>query len=137
MKNITLSKEVLKAINNNSYYSEEHFKSDVSQYIKAIKEGRVIVSVVSVSKSGMSRRMKFLAFQKSNYKDQKKGYYRQFNSMFEVLGWKVKDDCLNVGGCGMNMIFHVNYTVMHYFKRMGFITDNECGILAQETLQTI
>jgi len=135
MENIVLSKEVVKAINKNTYYSEEQFKSDVSQYIEAIKEGRVIVNVVSVSKSGMSRKMKFLAYQKSNYTDQKKGYYRQFNSMFEVLDWKVKDDCLNVGGCGMNMIFHVNYTVMCDFKRMGFITDSECAVLAQETPQ--
>lgn len=137
MKNTILSKEVVKAIAKNMYYSEEQFKSDVNQYIEAIKEGRVIVNVVSVSKLGMSRKMKFLIYQKSNYEDQKKGYYRQFNSMFEVLGWKVKDDCLSVGGCGMNMIFHVNYTVMYDFKRMGFITDSECAVLAQETPQTI
>ena len=73
--------------------------------------------------------MKFLAFQKTG----ERGYYRQFNSMFEALGFKVKDYCLNIGGCGMDMIFHVNYTAMHYFKGMGFITDSECSNLAQQT----
>jgi len=128
---IVLSKEVLKSISKNEYYNEDSFIKDVLQYIEAIKEGRVIVSIVSVSKSGMSRKMKFLAYQK--HKDNDTGYYRQFNSMFEVLGWKIKDYCLKVDGCGMDMVFHVNYSVMHNFKRIGLISEDECGKLAQQT----
>lgn len=131
MENIILSNEVKKAITKNQYYSEENFISDANQYIDAIKEGRVIVSVVSVSKSGMSRKLKVLAFQQS--KEAKQGYYRQFNSMFEALGYKIKDYSFTVNGCGMDMIFHTNYSAMHDFKRMGIITDEECNILSQQT----
>lgn len=135
MKNtITLSDTVKKAITKNTYYSEEQFISDAKQYIEAIKEGRVICSIVSVSKSGMSRKMKFLAYQQTeNTTKRTHGYYRQFNSMFEALGFKIKDYCLNIGGCGMDMVFHTNYTTMHALKRMNFITESECSSLAQET----
>lgn len=131
MENITLSNEVKKAISKNQYYSEENFISDANQYIDAIKEGRVIVSVVSVSKSGMSRKLKVLAFQK--HKDNSTGYYRQFNSMFEALGHKIKDYAFTVNGCGMDMIFHTNYSAMHDFKRMAIITKEECEKLCQQT----
>lgn len=126
-----LTKDIQKAIDNNTYYSVEQFESDAKQYIKAIKEGRVIVAITSISKSGMSRKMKFTAYQ--NNADNERGYYRQFNSMFEALGFKVKDYELVIGGCGMNMVFHVNYTTMHEFKRIGLLSDEDCGVLAQKT----
>lgn len=135
METITLSKEVLKAIEKNNYYTEAHFILDAKQYIEAIKEGRVIVSVVSVAKSGMSRRLKVLAYQKN--KDSDKGYYRQFNSMFEALGYKIKDYAFTVNGCGMDMIFHTNYSVMHAFARMGIITVEDCNWLCQQTPNNI
>lgn len=127
METITLSKEVLKAIAKNEYYSEESF----------IKEGRVICSVVSVSKSGMNRKLKFLSCEPSKYKDEVMHYYRQYNSMLECLGYKVKDYSITVNGCGMNIIFHTNYSIMHNFKRMGIITDEQCSSLAQMTPTTI
>lgn len=135
MENITLSNDVKKLIAKNTYYSEEQFISDAKQYIEAIKEGRVIVSVVSVSKSGMSRRLKVLAYQRNDNND--KGYYRQFNSMFEALGYKFKDYAFTVNGCGMDMIFHTNYSAMHAFNRMGIITDKECDNLSQQTPTSI
>lgn len=131
METITLSNDVKKLIAKNTYYSEEQFISDAKQYIEAIKEGRVIVNIVSVSKSGMSRKLKVLAYQKNDNND--KGYYRQFNSMFEALGYKFKDYAFTVNGCGMDMIFHTNYTTMHAFKRMGIITDKDCDNLSQQT----
>jgi hypothetical protein len=131
MENITLSNEVKKAIAKNTYYSEDNFINDAKRYIEAIKEGRVIVSVVSVAKSGMSRRLKVLAYQK--HKDSERGYYRQFNAMFEALGYKIKDYAFTVNGCGMDMIFHTNYSAMHSFKFMGIITDKDCDYLAQQT----
>ena len=131
MENIILSNEVKKVIAKNEYYSEESFVSDAKQYIEAIKEGRVIVSVVSVSKSGMSRKLKVLAYQK--HKDNNTGYYRQFNSMFEALGYKIKNYSFTVHGCGMDMIFHTNYSAMHSFKSMGIITKEECDVLCQMT----
>jgi len=128
---IILSKDIQKAIAKNTYYSEENFIKDAEQYIQAIREGRVIVSVVSVAKSGMSRRLKVLAYQK--HKESETGYYRQFLSMFEALGYKVKDYSFTVNGCGMDMIFHTNYSAMHTFKNIGLISKEECEILSQQT----
>jgi len=135
MNTIQLSTEVKKAIAKNEYYNEENFIKDAQTYIKAIKEGRVICSVVSVSSSGMSRQLKFLSCEPSNYKDEVSHYYRQFNSMLQCLGFRYnqKKYCISVSGCGMDMIFHTNYTIIHQLKRMGFITELECGILAQKT----
>lgn len=131
METITLSNEVKKAIAQNEFYSEESFISDAKQYIEAIKEGKVIVSVVSVSKSGMSRKLKVLSF--NPYKNSTGGHYRQYNAMFKALGYKFKDYAFIVNGCGMDMIFHTNYTTMHAFKNMGIITREECEDLAQMT----
>lgn len=136
MENVTLSKEVLKAITNNSYYDEGLFLSDAKSWIKAIKEGRVVCSVVSVSRTGMSRKLKFLSYELNLTKGEK-GYYRQFNSMLECLGYKVKDYSITVNGCGMDMIFNTNYNIMHAFKHMGIITKEECSVLSQSTPTTI
>jgi hypothetical protein len=129
MKTITLSNEVLKAIKLNEYYSDEQFLSDANKWIKAIEQNRVICSVVSVSKSGMSRKLKFLSFEPN--KD--KGYYRQYNTMLKTLGYKLKDYSITVNGCGMDMIFNTNYNIIHSFKRMGIITSEQCETLCQMT----
>lgn len=133
MENITLSKEVLKNIKKNEYYSEEQFISDAQSWINAIKEGRVLCSVLSVSASGMSRQLKFVAYEPS--KEGGQGWYRQFNSMLQALGFRYNKAkyCISVSGCGMDMIFHTNYTIIHDFKRMGFITSEECEKLCQQT----
>jgi hypothetical protein len=131
METIKLSNEVLKAIKANEYYNDEQFISDAIQWIKAIEQGRVICSVVSVSKSGMSRKLKFLSFEPN--KDSDKGYYRQYNTMLKTLGYKLKDYSITVNGCGMDMIFNTNYNIIHDFKRMGIITDEQCNTLCQMT----
>jgi hypothetical protein len=135
MKTITLSNEVLKAIKLNEYYSDEQFLSDANQWIKSIEQNRVICSVVSVSKSGMSRKLKFLSFEPN--KDSERGYYRQYNTMLKTLGYKLKDYSITVNGCGMDMIFNTNYNIIHDFKRMGIITDEQCKTLCQMTPTTI
>lgn len=134
MNTITLSKEVLKAIAKNEYYSTDQFINDAQKWIEAIKEGRVICTVASVSKSGMSRKLKFLSCEPSNGRF----YYRQFNIMLECLGFKFdrKSWAITVNGCGMDMIFHTNYTIMYNFKSMGIITESECSSLAQMTPTT-
>lgn len=134
-KDMELTTELKKRIAKNNYYSEENFIKDAQTYIEAIKQNRVIVSVANVSKSGMSRKLKVLAYEPN--KETNAGYYRQFLSMFEALGYKVKDYSFTVNGCGMDMIFHTNYSAMHTFKNIGLITKEECEILAQKTPQTI
>ena len=128
--NIEANKELMKAINNNSYYTVEQFISDAKRYIKAIKEGRMICSIGSVSQSGMSRTIKFIECSKG-----KTSYhYYNFYALFSVLGYrKTKSDYFSIGGCGMDMIFHTNYTIIHKLHRLGFINKAVCDSLAQNT----
>ncbi len=126
-----------KAIDKQKYYSRENFISDVKSYIKAIKEGRMINNIHSVSGSGMSRVISFHSCEKNNRT--KSFYYRQYVSLFRALGYSKGNNDYNfrISGCGMDMIFHTNYTNIHVFKRLGFLTDVECSKLCQMTPTTI
>jgi hypothetical protein len=59
-KKINADKSLMKAITRNEFYSVEQFISDAKRYIKAIEENRMVCNIASVSKSGMSRPMKFV-----------------------------------------------------------------------------
>jgi hypothetical protein len=139
MNNINLSNEVKKAVAKNEYYSTDQFINDAIKWVEAIKEGRVICTVASVSKSGMSRELKFLSCEPSKYNNEQgenvRYSYRQYNIMLECLGFKFdrKSWAITVNGCGMDMIFNTNYTIMHNFKSMGIITESECSSYAQMT----
>lgn len=125
---------MMKVINNGSYYSVESFIDSAERYIKAIQETRVICSIGSVSSSGMSRTIKFLAPEKRTHN---KTYgYLNFFSMFKILGFteaRSKNGYFSIGGCGMDMIFHTNYTIIHKLHRLGFIDKKTCDSLAQNT----
>ena len=140
MKNIeaikvNISKEINFAKLN--YYNIDNFISDSKEYISAIREGRMINSIGSVSGSGMSRTIKFLACYKN--RTGKQYYYRNFFAFFKSLDFSpVKDsDYFRINGCGMDMIFHTNYTIIHRLKRIGFITKKQCERLAQMMPNTI
>ena len=84
MKNVTLSKEMLKNIAKNKYYSQEDFIKDCKCYIKALKSGRLQYTVTHVSNSGMSRDI----FIQSYEGTMTKGYFRTYFSMLKVFGYK-------------------------------------------------
>jgi len=133
---INLNKEVIKNIKKLSHYSSEQFEKDARDYISAIREGRMINSIGKVSKSGMSRTIKFLSCEKS----ETRFWYRQYYCLFICLGYKLarnSNDYFSIGGCGMDMIFHTNYSIIHDLKNMGFITKEECEKLYQQTPTTI
>ena len=135
-RNIENNSEIVKGIKNLNYYEVERFIEDATRYIKAIKEGRMINSIGHVSKSGMSRTIKFVSCERSKSKN----YYSNYFCMFKALGYtesRAKDHYFSIGGCGMDMIFHTNYTIIHRLSRLGFISKKECEKLAQETPQTI
>ena len=114
------------------YYSVEQFIADCKRYIKAIKEGRVIVNIVSVSQSGMSRKMKFLECHKNPTTN--KYQYLNFYGLFQCLGYSFGDrDNFQVNGCGMDMVFNTNYSNIHDFYRLGIITKKTCDSLCQDT----
>jgi hypothetical protein len=126
------NKELNKKIAKLSYYELENFYNDAKAYIKAIKERRMICIIKSVSASGMSRNLKFNSCE--HYKDN--FGYRQYFMLFKSLGYseaRAKDGSFNISGCGMDMVFHTNYSIIHDLKRLGFINDEECRKLAQDT----
>lgn len=130
--NILLNKEVSKRIEKATYYDNERFIKDAQQYIKAIKERRMLCNIASVSKSGMSINIKFLSCEKGN-----KGYnYLNYNQFFDVLGYtksRSNDFYFVINGWGVDMIFHTNYTIIHRLWRLGFLNKKEVKRLAQMT----
>ena len=131
-KNIEADKEIMKRINKEKYYSVDDLISDIQTYINAVKSGRISYEVITVSKSGMSRTIKITSCEKT---DKNQFYYRQYQVMLSVLGETVVSgysDTIRVYGCGMNMLFHTNYCLIHTFCRLGFISKKQCAVLAQK-----
>lgn len=138
MKNLqTLEKNIattLKLSNVEKYGSSDvgFFIQSAKRYIKAIKQGRVICNIESVSASGMSRTLKFLECNGSI----KSGFnYLNFWKLFKDLGFSQgrNTNAFRIGGCGMDMVFHTNYTIIHNLHQLGFLTKKECDLLAQKT----
>ena len=137
--NVSNDKEIVKLIAKKlKYYSVEQFISDSYKYINAIREGRMVNSIGSVSASGMSRTIKFMSCER--YKDENKHSYCQYWAFFTALGHseaRSKNGYFSISGCGMDMIFHTNYSIIHKLKSLGFISDDDCRKLAQQTPITI
>lgn len=126
-----LTKEIEKAIKSLEYYSVEQFESDANTYINAIASGRMMCSIHSVAKSGMSRVLSFHSCEQSHGTD--KYYYRQYRSLFCALGYKEANEGFRINGCGMDMVFHTNYNIIHDFKQLELITKEQCDHLCQQT----
>ena len=111
----------------------DNFVMNVQRYLKATKERRVICSIGSVSKSGMSRTMKFMEMPKNG------GYLLNFYQLFDILGHQKinESDYFRINGCGMDMVFNTNYNIIHNLQSLGFITRKTCRVLAQETPQVV
>ncbi len=126
---IKLSDEVKKHIAKESYYSETDFVNDAKAYIAAVKSGRILYTVTSVSKSGMSRNISVKSFEGK----MTEGYYRNYIGFLRALGYKIDDfGSVKISGCGMNMLFATNHSAIHSLHRMGFMTKKACAVLAQK-----
>ena len=129
---IAADKELSKAMGKISYYDTERFISDCQDYVAAIKSGRMLCVIGSVSSSGMSRTIKFSSCEKGK----ERSWYRNYNCLFLSLGYteaKKGWGYFRIGGCGMDMVFHTNYSIIHDLCRFGFITKKECDSYAQMT----
>ena len=136
---IEADKELQKGIAKLSWYDTERFIKDALKYISAIKNGRMINCIGNVSSSGMSRTIKFVSCEKYKYPGAR-FYYQNYFQLFKAFGYteaRSKDHYFSIGGCGMDMIFHTNYTNIHVLHRLGFISRKQCDHLAQQTPDTI
>lgn len=132
-KNIESNKELMKSLRKVDM-TVERFISDAQTYIKAVKERRINYTVDTVSRSGMSRTIIITSCEMSRYNGKRSFHYRQYNAMLEAMGYSVKRgyrDSIRVGGCGMNMLFATNYSIIHRLHRLGFISRKVCDVLAQ------
>lgn len=134
MKNLNTSagKSLIKRIAQNEHYSIERFEKDAKQYVKAIKEGRIIASIENVSRSGMSRDIKYTEFDKKN----NKGSLNTFYSFFLALGYtenKSNRGYFKIGGCGMDMNFNTNYNNINDLEFFGLIKKDTAKVLCQKT----
>jgi hypothetical protein len=78
----------------NRYYGFEDFKKDARNYLKDIKKGNVVCSM-TVSRSGMLRHFNTL----------------HYNMLLNVCyNNKMSWDSVKVGGCGMDMHWHLLYS---------------------------
>ena len=132
--NVQKINELLKAYNKNQKHelSLDDFVMNAKRYIAACKQGRLMCSIDSVSASGMSRTLKFVEMNGNK----KNGFYvYNFWVLFKILGFQeVKhSDYFRVHGCGMDMVFHTNYSIIHDLHHIGLISKKDCLNLAQKT----
>lgn len=129
--------ELVKQANKGEKYPEsvDYFIDSAKRYIKAIKEGRMVCSIGSVSDSGMSRTIKFIEVAKNGRPYHKAYSVLNFYSFFKIMDFSpVRDsDYFRIGGCGMDMIFHTNYTIIGNLHRLGFLSKKDADYLRQQT----
>lgn len=136
--NIEKDKSLKKQILNSYWYGTEDdrlecFIDDCHRYAKAISGGRMLCVIKSVSRSGMSRNISFHESAKRG------GGFCYFWNLFRALGYteaRGNREYFSISGCGMDMIFHTNCTIMHELRRLGVVSKKQCAILAQMTPTT-
>jgi hypothetical protein len=131
--NIAASREIMKYINSDNYYTIDNFIKDAESYLYAIKTSSMLCVILSVSASGMSRVLNFKSVKKSGYRYN----FRNYSSFFKALGYCEVNNGFRISGAGMNMVFYTNYTIIHKLYRLGFIDKNTCDVLEQNTPITL
>lgn len=121
------------------HVSHEAFIDNARRYIKAIKENRMMCCIESVSNSGMSRNIKFFEMSKAQKVKPTRYNILNFYQFFECMGYKSSknSDSFKIHGCGMDMVFYTNYSIIHELYNLGFLTKKECDYLAQKTPQVV
>jgi hypothetical protein len=132
---IRKDKEIMRHINKDNYTTPEDIAEHCLRYVSAVREGRALVNIESVSKSGMSRVMSFYEVAKWDQpmRDGRKFGLLNFNLLFRVTGHTPSGDGFRISGCGMDMVFATNYNLMHHLARLKVITPDQCKKLAQMT----
>lgn len=113
----------------------ESLKRGAESYVNATRKGSLCCIVKSVSKSGLSRKLKFVSVDQYGSDYSAPYYYHYF---FELLGYKSNlNNTITVNGPGMDMIFYTHYRVINMLCDFGFITESEREVLIQKTPHTL
>jgi len=95
--------------------------NNLTRIINGTRDKRLYAIVRSVSKSGMSRRISFLALseQPPALADHSPDLFNVSWSVAVLLGWSLKEDSIVVKGCGMDMGFHTLYELSRVVPELG------------------
>jgi len=129
IENIRANPAIARRLKGEKYVSPESLADDAVRYLAAIKERRMVCVIPSVSRSGMSRTFTFHEVARH-----KPGEYGVCNfwSLFRFIGgYPSKEGRFRINGCGMDMIFHVNYEMVHALHCLGACSGPEAEVLAQ------
>ena len=116
----------------------EQFIKQAKQYIKAINQNKMFCIIKSVSSSGMSRQIAFFSTEQN--KNTHRFYQSNYRFLFDKLGYKESKNnwgYYTINGCGMDMIFHTNYSIIRKLHSLGFISKKQCEKLVQQTPTTL
>lgn len=102
------------------FLQSEEGKMNAERFLKAVREHRLLCTVKRVSSSGMSRVISFNEVVWNE--DRKRMQLMQFNWFLGQMGWTYseKDWAIRVGGCGMDMVYHVLYSTVSTLRYYGF-----------------
>lgn len=109
--------EILSRAEGKRLYREQETKA----LRKRLKPGATVYVVQrSVSKSGMYRRLDLYIVARGQLE-------RITYNAAVVMDWSMNDSGIGVGGCGMDMHFHIVYTLARYLFPKGFKAKNMAG----------
>ncbi len=93
-------------------YTKEEQEESIATLKKMLKPGDSVYSIVrTVARSGMSRTIDFYIIAKDDYTKKPRLFYLSYH-IARALGYSRSDDgALKVSGCGMDMCFHVVYSL--------------------------
>lgn len=117
------------------FLKSEDGQRNAKRFIKALKEGRIVCGVKHVSSSGMSRVISVCEVAKPQ--GAKRFYMYQFNWFIHQLGWTYVDSysAIRVGGCGMDMVFHLLYSVCGTLQYNGFKLPERWQVLCDDYMK--
>ena len=132
LNNVNSNKELQRNFKKLHSFDSEDFIRNAERYIKACQENRIFCIIHSVSRSGMSRK---LSFYESTFNEEGRGGFLNFTALFLALGYsdKNKDGKFTINGCGMDIVFDTNYSIIRSLFKLGMLTNEEWEILSQNT----
>ena len=104
-------------------YTEKEFKRDAARYVAAVKEGRLLCKIVSISRSGMSRTLEIFELAKCGDMFHPYG----FCAFLEALGFTMTPhkDAIRIRGCGFDATYETHAHVVSALVTIGIITEAE------------
>jgi len=132
LKIITNSNQLKNAQKINEYINAEAIVQDMTRFIKATKERRLLARIENVSKGNSKRDIRYFEFDVKS----RNGYTYNFWSLMVFLGYKTSRnsrDFFTIHGGGMDMNFNTHYNIILTLKAFGLLTNKEAEKLAQQT----